>query len=124
MIYLDTGCFVKLYYPEPDSAKVIALIQGKPVRHTNKSSPHSPVNHSPVTGRNIGRGMFDRGIRARRKTRRISNTENRKAGNQFVVSGRPDFKILLFYAGVVAGTSSICAFAWSRSTTFSFMSWS
>lgn len=34
MIYLDTGCFVKLYYPEPDSAKVIALIQGKPVFHT------------------------------------------------------------------------------------------
>ncbi|MCW5553894.1 MAG: type II toxin-antitoxin system VapC family toxin [Verrucomicrobiae bacterium] len=34
MIYLDTGCFVKLYYPEPDSAKVIALIQGKPVCFT------------------------------------------------------------------------------------------
>ncbi len=34
MIYLDTGCFVKLYYPEPDSTKVIALIQGKPVCHT------------------------------------------------------------------------------------------
>jgi len=29
--YLDTGCFVKLYYPEPDSAKVVAAIQGKPV---------------------------------------------------------------------------------------------
>jgi predicted nucleic acid-binding protein len=29
--YLDTGCFVKLYYPEPDSAKVVALIQGKPL---------------------------------------------------------------------------------------------
>ena len=27
MTYLDTGCFVKLYYPETDSAKVIALIQ-------------------------------------------------------------------------------------------------
>jgi predicted nucleic acid-binding protein len=34
MTYLDTGCFVKLYYPEPDSAKVIALIQGKPICHT------------------------------------------------------------------------------------------
>jgi len=32
--YLDTGCFVKLYYPEPDSAKVIALIQGKALCHT------------------------------------------------------------------------------------------
>lgn len=31
MIYLDTGCFVKLYYPEPDSTKVIALIQSKPI---------------------------------------------------------------------------------------------
>ena len=34
MIYLDTGCFVKLYYPEPDSANVVALIQGKPLCHT------------------------------------------------------------------------------------------
>lgn len=34
MTYLDTGCFVKLYYPEPDSAKVIALIQGRPVGYT------------------------------------------------------------------------------------------
>ena len=34
MTYLDTGCFVKLYYPEPDSAKVVALIQGKPLCHT------------------------------------------------------------------------------------------
>lgn len=34
MIYLDTGCFVKLYYPEPDSAKVISLIQGRPVCYT------------------------------------------------------------------------------------------
>ena len=34
MIYLDTGCFVKLYYPEPDSAKVVSLIQGKPVCYT------------------------------------------------------------------------------------------
>jgi hypothetical protein len=31
---LDTGCFVKLYYPEPDSAQVIAHIQGKPVCYT------------------------------------------------------------------------------------------
>jgi predicted nucleic acid-binding protein len=34
VIYLDTGCFVKLYYPEPDSPKVIAAIQGKPVCHS------------------------------------------------------------------------------------------
>ncbi len=34
MTYLDTGCFVKLYYPEPDSAKVVALIQGKALGHT------------------------------------------------------------------------------------------
>jgi hypothetical protein len=32
--YLDTGCFVKLYYPETDSAQVIALIQGKTICHT------------------------------------------------------------------------------------------
>ncbi len=34
MIYLDTGCFVKLYYPEADSAQVISHIQGKPVCYT------------------------------------------------------------------------------------------
>ena len=34
MTYLDTGCFVKLYYPEADSAKVVALIQGKPLCYT------------------------------------------------------------------------------------------
>ena len=34
MTYLDTGCFVKLDYPETDSAQVIALIQGKPICHT------------------------------------------------------------------------------------------
>ena len=34
MTYLDTGCFVKLYYPETDSAQVIAHIQGKPVFYT------------------------------------------------------------------------------------------
>ena len=34
MTYLDTGCFVKLYYPEADSAKVVALIQGKQLCHT------------------------------------------------------------------------------------------
>jgi predicted nucleic acid-binding protein len=32
--YLDTGCFVKLYYPEPDSAQVVAIIQGKALWHT------------------------------------------------------------------------------------------
>ena len=34
MTYLDTGCLVKLYYPEPDSAKVVALIQGKSICYT------------------------------------------------------------------------------------------
>ena len=34
MTYLDTGCFVKLYYPEADSAQVIARIQGKPIFYT------------------------------------------------------------------------------------------
>lgn len=41
MTYLDTGCFVKLYYPETDSAQVIALIQGKTIsthRFTNWNS--------------------------------------------------------------------------------------
>jgi predicted nucleic acid-binding protein len=34
VIYLDTGCFVKLYYPEADSAQVIATIQGKSICYT------------------------------------------------------------------------------------------
>ena len=29
MIYLDTGCLVKLYYPEPDSHLVAARVVGK-----------------------------------------------------------------------------------------------
>lgn len=31
MTYLDTGCFVKLYYPETDSPQVIATVQGKSI---------------------------------------------------------------------------------------------
>ena len=34
MTYPDTGCFVKLYYPEADSAQVIAKIQGKSICYT------------------------------------------------------------------------------------------
>lgn len=34
MTYLDTGCFVKLYYPEPDSAQIIGLIQGQTISFT------------------------------------------------------------------------------------------
>ena len=34
MTYLDTSSFVKLYYPEPDTAKVAALIQGKELCYT------------------------------------------------------------------------------------------
>ena len=34
MTYLDTGCFVKLYYPEADSAQVIAHIHGKSICYT------------------------------------------------------------------------------------------
>ena len=31
MIYLDTSCLVKLYYPEPESARVAALVRRKPI---------------------------------------------------------------------------------------------
>jgi predicted nucleic acid-binding protein len=31
VIYLDTGCLVKLYYPEPESQKVSAFVKGKPI---------------------------------------------------------------------------------------------
>jgi len=31
VIYLDTGCLVKLHYPEPDSQKVAALVAGRSI---------------------------------------------------------------------------------------------
>ncbi len=31
MIYLDTGCLLKLYYPEPESARVASLVSGHPI---------------------------------------------------------------------------------------------
>ena len=31
MIYLDTGCLLKLYYPEPESARVVSLIAGRTI---------------------------------------------------------------------------------------------
>jgi hypothetical protein len=34
VIYLDTGCLVKLYYPEPNSASVAAIVQGKRLCYT------------------------------------------------------------------------------------------
>jgi len=33
-IYLDTGCLVKLYYPEPESQKVAAVVAGLPIFFT------------------------------------------------------------------------------------------
>lgn len=34
MIYLDTGCLVKLYFPEPDSAAVAARVAGRAMFYT------------------------------------------------------------------------------------------
>ena len=34
MIYLDTSCLVKLYYPEPESAAVVRRVAGRPVFYT------------------------------------------------------------------------------------------
>jgi predicted nucleic acid-binding protein len=34
VIYLDTGCLVKLYYPEPESQKVASFVKGKPICFT------------------------------------------------------------------------------------------
>ena len=34
MIYLDTGCLVKLYYPEPESASVVSRVASRPVFYT------------------------------------------------------------------------------------------
>ena len=31
MIYLDTGCLLKLYYPEPDSPRVARIVSGKSI---------------------------------------------------------------------------------------------
>ncbi len=35
MVYLDTGCLVKLYYPEQDSALIIAKTAGHPIIYTS-----------------------------------------------------------------------------------------
>ena len=34
MINLDTGCLVKLYYPEPESSAVVRRVAGRPVFYT------------------------------------------------------------------------------------------
>ena len=34
MVYLDTGCLVKLYYPEQDSALIAAKVSGQPLAYT------------------------------------------------------------------------------------------
>lgn len=31
MIYLDTGCLIKLYYPEPESSKIAKLVAGQAI---------------------------------------------------------------------------------------------
>jgi predicted nucleic acid-binding protein len=31
VIYLDTGCLLKLYYPEPESGRVAKLVSGTPI---------------------------------------------------------------------------------------------
>lgn len=35
MIYLDTGCLLKLYYPEPDSARVVKVSTGHAIAFTS-----------------------------------------------------------------------------------------
>lgn len=35
MLYLDTGCLVKLYYPEPESADVAEIVLGKAIIFTD-----------------------------------------------------------------------------------------
>ncbi len=34
MVYLDTGCLVKLYYPEPDSGLIAAKTTGQQIAYT------------------------------------------------------------------------------------------
>jgi hypothetical protein len=34
VVYLDTGCLVKLYYLEPESAAVAAAVVGEPIAFT------------------------------------------------------------------------------------------
>jgi predicted nucleic acid-binding protein len=33
VIYLDTGCLLKLYFPEPETPRVIALVRGQPLAY-------------------------------------------------------------------------------------------
>ena len=34
MVYLDTGCLLKLYYPEPESGAVVAAVTGEAIAFT------------------------------------------------------------------------------------------
>ena len=34
MVYLDTGCLLKLYYPEPESGAVVATVTGEAIMFT------------------------------------------------------------------------------------------
>ena len=54
MTYLDAGCLVKLYYPEPDSAKIAALIQGKVTCHTPS------ILSIPTPARDLGKVLARR----------------------------------------------------------------
>ena len=42
MLYLDTGCLVQLYYPEPNSARIAAKAVGRPLAFT-------PLHHLEIT---------------------------------------------------------------------------
>lgn len=49
MIYLDAGCLVKLYCPEPESQKVAALVAGKPICY-NPLHERASLRRGPGSG--------------------------------------------------------------------------
>jgi len=69
---LDTGCFVKLYYPEADSAQIIALIQGQPVGYTtlhelefvNALQLKTFFNHAPPQQVTSARGLVESDLKS------------------------------------------------------------
>ena len=60
MIYLDTGCLVKLYYPEPDSQKIAAVVAGKSIAFNPlhelefAAALHLKIFHRSATSAQVG----------------------------------------------------------------------
>lgn len=93
MIYVDTSALVKLYFPEPDSARVARLVQGTPLAFTRL--------HELEVESAFGQKLFTRTAKPRQVTAaRALFTQDLLAG--VLVRQASDWETLLADAAVVA----------------------